>query len=144
MSDSIPYNSFAVVRTHAMLVDGQHEDDRIRHAGIEYVKKNTNAVTDATSEQEQDCLNPYQPSAIANPIKRLSTRQLIGFSIISPLIACVYGLYSSWSPILFVGVILLGTPLTLIALMLNRREIHQASTTTSSGTADPTNKKRTK
>lgn len=91
------------------------------------MKKNTNAVTDATSEQEQDCLNPYQPSAIANPIKRLSTRQLIGFSIISPLIACVYGLYSSWSPILFVGVILLGTPLALMALMLNRREIHQAA-----------------
>ncbi len=98
---------------------------RPRDDKTEQVNKLTNAVADAMSEQDRS--NPYQVPALVNTRQQLSTFQLLGLSIIAPLIACLFGLYESWSPILFAGVILLGTPLTLVALILDNGKMNLES-----------------
>lgn len=76
----------------------------------------------APTEVEEHVPNPYQPTLAHNEIARPIIRRFIGWSVIPSVIACAYGLYHSWNPLQFAGAIVVGVPLTLLALVLNEKE----------------------
>lgn len=79
-----------------------------------------------TNNKRKPKTNPYEPSLIdatdVPEITQQSAHHFLSWSMIPSLIACVYGVYHSWSLMQFAGAIVLGIPLTLAALMLNERE----------------------
>jgi len=82
---------------------------------------NAKPVTTPTDE-DGHMPNPYQPTLAHNEIARPMIRRFLGWSIIPPVFACAYGLYHSWTPLLFAGVIVVGIPITLLGLVLNEKE----------------------
>ena len=82
---------------------------------------NTTPVA-APTEEAEDVPNPYQPTLAHNEIARPMIRRFIGWSIVPSVVACAYGLYDSWSPLQLAGVIVVGIPLTLLALVINEKE----------------------
>ncbi len=83
--------------------------------------QNINAEVDSPAEAE-DAPNPYQPTRAHNEIARPMVRRFMGWAIVPAVIACGYGVYDSWSPLQFAGVIAVGIPLTLLALVINEKE----------------------
>ena len=93
---------------------------------IKQMDKNTNPVTLQTQAEDEYVSNPYEPSLIdstdVSEITQPTVHHFLSWSMIPSLIACIYGVYHSWSLLQFAGAIVVGIPLTLAALMLNERE----------------------